>query len=483
MYLGLDIGTSSVKGLLIDESQRIVASQTAPLDVSRPEPGWSEQDPAEWWRAVTEVVDELAETAPAQLAATRSIGLSGQMHGATLLDAADQPLRPCILWNDGRASVEAAELSDASERVTGNLAMPGFTAPKLLWVQRHEPDTFALIATVLLPKDYIRLMLTGEKASDMSDSAGTLWLATADREWSDEMLRRTGLDRSHMPRLVEGTDVTGTLLPSLASRWGMARDVVVAGGGGDNAASGAGVGAVSPGSGFISLGTSGVIFITADRYRANPASAVHTFCHAIPGTWHQMGVTLSAADSLEWLARITGDSAEYLIDELGDKPAGPSTIRFLPYLSGERTPHNDVAVRGAFVGLDQRHRRRDLTQAVSEGVAFALKDCLDALTAPLAPPRQLIAVGGGSRSRYWLSVIATVLDLPIAVPADGSVGAAFGAARLGLVAAEHADPLEVCVSPDIRETIEPIAALTDAYSSAHAAYREVYPALKSAARQ
>jgi xylulokinase len=314
----------------------------------------------------------------------------------------------------------------------------------------------------------------------MSDSAGTLWLETAKRDWSDEMLALTDLSRENMPRLYEGSEATGTLRAELAARWGMAGRVVVAGGGGDNAASGCGVGAVAPGTGFISIGTSGVIFVTADRYRGNPAGAVHAFCHAVPRTWHQMGVSLSAAGSLDWLSHILGRSAGELTAELGDRPTGPSTIRFLPYLSGERTPHNDVAIRGAFAGLDQSHGRKDLTQAVLEGVAFAFRDCLDVLTMPLAEPKRLIAVGGGSRSRYWLSVIATVLGLPIAVPADGDFGAAFGAARLGLCAAESANPFAVCTPPVIRETIEPIAALAEEYSAAHAAYCDLYPAIKEA---
>ena len=480
MYLGLDIGTSSVKAVLMDGGQKIVASKTVPLEVSRPHPGWSEQDPATWWTACEAVLDGLAAEHGRELAAVRGIGLSGHMHGATLLDETDRVLRPCILWNDGRSAAEADEISGASERITGNIAMPGFTAPKLLWVKRHEPEIFARVKTVLLPKDYVRLILTGDKASDMSDSAGTLWLDTPKRDWSDEMLALTDLDRSNMPALFEGSAVTGTLSPGLASRWGMSGRVVVAGGGGDNAASACGVGAVAPGTGFISIGTSGVIFVTADRYRANPDGAVHAFCHAVPGTWHQMGVSLSAAGSLDWFARVLDTEPGELIAPLGDRPDGPSSILFLPYLSGERTPHNDVAIRGAFTGLDQAHTRRDLTQAVLEGVAFAFKDCFDVLTMPLNAPRRLIAVGGGSRSRYWLSVIATVLDLPIAVPADGDFGAAFGAARLGLVAAEDADPFAVCTPPAIRETIEPIPALVDAYATAHADYCDLYPALKEA---
>jgi xylulokinase len=480
MYLGIDIGTSSLKAVLIDDAQRIVGSRTVSLEVARPHPGWSEQDPESWWQACEAVMDGLVADHRAEIAAVRGIGLSGQMHGATLLDEADRVLRPCILWNDGRSAAEAAEISAVSERVTGNIAMPGFTAPKLMWVKRHEPEVFARVRTVLLPKDYVRLRLTGDKASDMSDSAGTLWLETAKRAWSDEMLALTDMDRAQMPRLYEGSAATGTLRSELAGRWGMSGSVVVAGGGGDNAASACGVGAVAAGTGFISIGTSGVIFVTADRYRGNPAGAVHAFCHAVPGTWHQMGVSLSSAGSLDWLANILGASAGDLVDALGDRPTGPSSIVFLPYLSGERTPHNDVAIRGAFVGLDQADGRRELTQAVLEGVAFAFKDCFDVLTMPLNEPRRLIAVGGGSRSRYWLAVIATVLGLPIAVPEDGDFGAAFGAARLGLIAAENADPFAVCAPPAIRETIEPIGELAEAYGAAHATYCDLYPAIKEA---
>lgn len=480
MYLGIDVGTSSLKAVLIDETQRIIDSRSVPLAVSRPHPGWSEQDPESWWQACQDALDGLASERSAAIAAVKGIGLSGQMHGATLLDENDKALRPCILWNDGRSAAEAASISSVSERVTGNIAMPGFTAPKLMWVKEHEPEIFAKVRTVLLPKDFVRLKLTGDKASDMSDSAGTLWLNTAERAWSDEMLSLTDMDRSQMPTLYEGSAPTGTLSAALASRWGMSGNVVVAGGGGDNAASGCGVGAVAPGTGFISIGTSGVIFVTADRYRGNPAGAVHAFCHAVPGTWHQMGVSLSSAGSLDWLAQILNASASELVEPLGDRPDGPAPTIFLPYLSGERTPHNDVSIRGSFVGLDQAHERQVLTQAVLEGVAFAFKDCFDVLTMPLNDPRRLIAVGGGTRSRYWLSVIATVLDLPIAVPEDGDFGAAFGAARLGLVAAENADPFEVCAPPAIREVIDPIPELTDAYSTAHATYCDLYPAIKEA---
>jgi len=478
MYLGLDLGTSSFKAVLMRDDQTIVASAAADLNVARPHPGWSEQQPDHWAAALNRIVDRLSAERSREMAAVRGIGLSGHMHGATLLDAADRPLRPCILWNDGRSGAEATRLDEAAQRVCGNLAMPGFTAPKLLWVRDHEPDVFAKVRTVLLPKDYVRLLLTGDKASEMSDSAGTLWLDMAARAWSDEMLALTDLTRDHMPKLFEGTEATGTLRPELARRWGMSTEVVVAGGGGDNAASACGVGAVAPGTGFVSIGTSGVIFVTADSYAPNTAGAVHTFCHAIPETWHQMGVALSAAGSLEWLSRVADRSAEELSEALPATPDGPSDLRFLPYLSGERTPHNDVAIRGAFVGLDQGHDLADLTQAVMEGVAFSFRDCMDVLTAPLAEPKRLIAVGGGSRSPFWLKTIATVLDTPIAVPVDGDFGAALGAARLGLIAADKADPFAVCTPPEIHETIDPDQHLADAYAAAYAHYRKLYPALR-----
>ena len=477
MYIGIDIGTSSVKAVLINEDQQIVASKSAELEVSRPHHGWSEQDPDSWWAACCDVFDALAMDHPSELSAVKGIGLSGQQHGATLIDASDKPLRPCILWNDGRSFKEAAEISSACERVTGNIAMPGFTAPKLMWVAEHEPDIFAKVATVLLPKDYVRLKLTGGKASDMSDSSGTGWLDTAARDWSGEMLDVTGMTRAQMPELFEGSDATGTLLSALASRWGMSERVVVAGGGGDNPASACGVGAVEPGTGFVSIGTSGVIFVSADQHRPNPEDAVHAFCHAVPNTWHQMGVALSSAGSLDWFANVLGEKPGDLVAPLGDLADGPSTVIFLPYLSGERTPHNDVGMRGAFLGLDQADDKLAMTKAVLDGVAFAFKDCFEVLTMPLKEPRHLLAVGGGSRSRYWLSVIATVLGVPVSVPEDGDFGGAFGAARLGMIAAENADPFAVCTPPAIKETVEPVAALADDYAETYATYRKLYPAI------
>ena len=482
MYLGLDLGTSGVKALLIDGDQRIVASATGHLEVSRPHPGWSEQEPAHWVRATEEAMLALKASHPKQLAAVKGIGLSGQMHGATLLGAGDEVLRPCILWNDTRSHIEAAAL-DADPRfrkISGNIVFPGFTAPKLAWVKANEPKIFAEVRKVLLPKDYLRLWLTGEHISEMSDSAGTSWLDTGARRWSGELLAATDLDDSHMPALVEGTAPGGVLRGALAARFGMSGHVVVAGGAGDNAASAIGMGTVSEGRAFVSLGTSGVLFAANASYLPNPESAVHTFCHALPATWHQMGVILSATDSLNWLSGVTGKDAQHLTEELGETPSGPGKAMFLPYLSGERTPHNDASIRGAFVGLGHESGRAAMTQAVVEGVAFALRDNLEALRAAGTELTRVTAIGGGSRSRFWLKTIANTLGLSVDIPADGDFGAAFGAARLGLIAAEKADPLAVCTPPATAETIEPDPALASIYSEAHARFRALYPAIKGA---
>ncbi|MGY5801644.1 xylulokinase [Rhizobium sp. LEGMi12c] len=480
MYLGLDLGTSGVKAMLIDGNQKIIGSANGGLDVSRPHPGWSEQDPAHWVRATEEAVAGLRAAHPKELAAVRGVGLSGQMHGATLLDADDKVLRPCILWNDTRSYHEAAAL-DADPRfraLTGNIVFPGFTAPKLAWVAKHEPEIFARVRWVLLPKDYLRLWLTGEHMSEMSDSAGTSWLDTGKRKWSSELLAATNLDEKQMPTLVEGTEVAGKLRGELASKWGIDGDVVVAGGAGDNAASACGMGTVSHGAAFVSLGTSGVLFAANGSYLPKPESAVHAFCHALPNTWHQMGVILSATDALNWHSHVTGKSAAELTTELGDTLKAPTSVTFLPYLSGERTPHNDATIRGAFIGLGHESGRAVLTQAVLEGVSFAIRDNLEALRSAGTDIARVTAIGGGSRSRYWLASIATALGVPVDLPADGDFGAAFGAARLGLIAATGADPVAVCTPPQTAGTIDPVASLTDAYADAYRRYRAVYPAIR-----
>lgn len=476
MYIGLDLGTSGLKAVLIDDAQAILAEATAPLQVARLAQGWSEQAPSSWLDAADAVMQSLA--AQVSLGAVRGIGLSGHMHGATLLDSSDAVLRPCILWNDTRSAAEAAEL-DADPRfraLTGNIVFAGFTAPKLVWVARHEPAIFARVARVLLPKDYLRLWLTGEAVAEMSDAAGTSWLDVAKRDWSDDLLAATGLTRAQMPRLVEGSDVSGQLRDALATRWGLPHGVVVAGGGGDNAASAVGVGVVKAGDAFVSLGTSGVLFAASDAYHPDAASAVHTFCHALPDTWHQMGVILAAADALNWFAKVADKPAATLTADLGALQA-PGKPLFLPYLGGERTPHNDAAIRGAFLHLDHATDSAAMARAVLEGVTHAIRDCHDALTSTGTKITRLIAVGGGSRSDYWVQAIATSLDLPIALPVAGDFGGAFGAARLGLMAATGAGA-EVATAPKIARTIDPDTKLTAAFSQAHARYRASYTALK-----
>ena len=476
MYIGIDLGTSGVKALLIAEDQSLVATANASLEVSRPAPGWSEQSPADWISATTQALKGLA--ASNDLSGVKGIGLSGQMHGATLLDASDAVLRPCILWNDTRSHAEAADLdADPQFRAeTGNIVFPGFTAPKLAWVRNNEPDVFKKVAKVLLPKDYLRLWLTGEYVSDMSDASGTAWLDPSKRNWSEALLAATDLGLDHMPRLIEGSAVSGGLRPEIASEFGLPAGTPVAGGAGDNAASAVGVGVSKPGEAFLSLGTSGVLFSSSGGYTPDPGTALHTFCHALPDTWHQMGVILSATDSLAWFAGLTGTTPAALTESLGPLQA-PGRTMFLPYLGGERTPYNDARVRGSFVGLEHATDRAAATRAVLEGVAFAFRDSLEAMRNTGSAPSQLTAVGGGSRSDYWLDVIATVLNLPIAVPKDGDFGAAFGAARLGMMAAGHAGP-ETLSPPEIQRVVDPTPALSDPFQSAYDRYRSLYVALK-----
>ncbi|MFC0244277.1 xylulokinase [Falsochrobactrum ovis] len=481
MYLGLDLGTSGVKALLIDDEQNLVGSAHGDLDVSRPHPGWSEQDPAQWIKACESAIDGLRTAHPQAFSAISGIGLSGQMHGATLLDENDQVLRPCILWNDTRSYKEAAELDadPAFRAITGNIVFPGFTAPKLVWVARNEPDIFARVRKILLPKDYLRLWLSGEYISEMSDSSGTSWLDTGARCWSAQLLEKTGLNESHMPQLVEGSAQAGMLRAELASKWGLSNRPVIAGGAGDNAASACGMGTVKPGHAFVSLGTSGVLFAANGAYQPKPESAVHAFCHALPNSWHQMGVILSAASALEWYSQIVGSTPQELGAVLGDQLQAPSSVTFLPYLSGERTPHNDAKIRGIFTGLEHETDRNSMTQAVLEGVAFAFRDNLAALQSAGTEISSVTAVGGGSRSQYWLKAIATALKVPVLLPEEGDFGAAFGAARLGLIAATSADPFAVCAPPPTAQTIEPDTSLLGAYEEAYQRYHAIYPALRN----
>ena len=419
-------------------------------------------------------------------AAVRAIGLSGQMHGAVLLDDSDAILRPAILWNDGRSHAECDELTAAAPRlqeIAGNLAMPGFTAPKLLWVRRHEPELFARVARVLLPKDWLRLQLTGEAVSEPSDAAGTLWLDVARRDWSDELLAACGLSRAQMPRLVEANQPSGVLRPELARAWGLGAEVLVACGACDNAASAIGIGATQPGDGFISLGTSGVLFVVNDRFSPNPASAVHAFCHALPQRWHQMSVMLSAASCLRWFCQFVGSDETTLLAELARNDSAvnieATAPLFLPYLAGERTPHNDPFAPGVFHGLTMQTTRAHATYAVLEGVAFGLADGLDALRAAGTQVHQLSLVGGGSRSHYWAQLIADTLHVDIALHTGSEAGGALGAARLGWLAT-GAVVERVCTRPPVAALFSPDPERHARLAPRLARFRDLYRRLRGA---
>lgn len=479
-FLGIDLGTSGLRVLLTDCDGAPIGSTERHYEANRPRSGWSEQNPAEWISSLEEAIEELRMTYP-QFRDLKGIGVSGQMHGATLLDKDGNVLRPCILWNDSRSHVQAARLdgTDQVRKLSGNIVFPGFTAPKLAWVQENEPDIFDKTAKVLLPAAYLNYYLTGDYVADMSDSAGTSWLDVGKRDWSETLLAAGGMQRDQMPRLVDGADAAGQLRADLARQWGLSGPVTVAGGAGDNAAAACGIGALNEGHGFVSLGTSGVLLSARDGYRPAPETALHTFCHAVPSRWYQMGVMLSATDSMNWLARITGIQPADLTGALGDTLQAPSRVRFLPYLCGERTPHNDTDIRGSFTGLGIRTTREDMTQAVLEGVAFGLRDSFQALTETGAQFDQLIAIGGGTASRYWVRLIATVLGVPLAIPSDGEFGAALGAARLAICATTGATPESVMTTPEIRETIAPETKHTNAFDLAYDTYRATYPAIKS----
>ena len=477
MYLGIDLGTSAVKTILVDHEQRVIASRSRSLKIASPRPGYSEQDPGQWIDATFETLDAIRSDHPRELAEVDGIGLSGQMHGATLLDANLKPLRPCILWNDGRSAAECLELErrwPALRETTGNKAMPGFTAPKLMWVAKHEPEFFAATRLVLLPKAYLRLILTGEAIEDVSDASGSLWLDVVRRDWSDEGLSATGLSRNQMPRLVEGCAPAARLRREMALRWGMTKRPMVAGGAGDNPAGAIGIGAIRPETSFVSLGTSGALLAPTRFIAANPQRAVHTFCHAVPGMWIHAGAILSAASCLAWISRLLGASEADLLEPLGLRPKAPSSVNFLPYLSGERTPHDDPAARGMLDGLSHGTDRGAIVQAVLEGVAFALADCRDALADAGIVIEEADAIGGGSRSRFWLSVLANVLNVPIHRFAEGETGAALGAARLGRLAVTGEAIEAVCTPPQRVETFAPEPSLVDAYAERLPQWRKLY---------
>ncbi|MCE0813243.1 xylulokinase [Buttiauxella sp. S04-F03] len=479
MYIGIDLGTSGVKAILLNEQGDVLASQTETLKVSRPHPLWSEQDPEHWWQATDRAMKALGEQHSLQ--GVKALGIAGQMHGATLLDKQQKVLRPAILWNDGRCSEECALLEAAvpeSREITGNLMMPGFTAPKLLWVQRHEPEIFAQIDKVLLPKDYLRLRMTGVFASDMSDAAGTMWLDVAKRDWSDKMLDACQLNRQQMPGLYEGSEITGTLKEDVAKAWNMSAVPVVAGGG-DNAAGAVGVGMMDVGQAMLSLGTSGVYFAVSDGFRSKPESAVHSFCHALPNRWHLMSVMLSAASCLDWAAKLTGLGtvpALLAAAEKADEEAGD--IWFLPYLSGERTPHNNPQAKGVFFGLTHQHGPAELARAVLEGVGYALADGMDVVHSCGVTPQSVTLIGGGARSPYWRQILADISGQTLDYRTGGDVGPALGAARLAQIAVSPEKPLQSLLPQlALEQQHKPDMARHEHYKARRKVFNQIYQQL------
>ncbi|WP_339541973.1 xylulokinase [Pseudomonas sp. JAI120] len=433
--LGIDLGTSELKAILMDATGAVLAHAGVRLSVSRRHSGWSEQAPEDWWQACLQALAQLRR----HEAFTRvaCIGLSGQMHGAVLLGADNRVLYPAILWDDSRAVAEAEQLGPGFADVTGSLPMAGLTAPKLLWLQQHEPEVFQAIDCVLSPKDYLRLRLSGERISEMSDAAGTLWLDVARREWFTPMVRATGLTPEQLPRLVEGGAASALLT---ATGLGLSADVVIAGGGGDNPVAAVGIGAINAGDGFITLGTSAAIVAITDHAAGNPASAVHSFCHALPNRWYTMGAMLAGASCLRWVTRLTGMADEQTLLEqvqaqLPIEQCVPSgTPLFLPYLAGERTPHNDPLLRGGFMNLGHDCTPAMLGYAVMEGVGFGLLDALRAVQSTGADVTAFALVGGGARSEYWAQLLANILQREIFTLQGSELSACIGAAKLGFVA-------------------------------------------------
>lgn len=483
MVLGLDVSTTATKAVILDETGAVRTSAGVEYPFETPHPRWSEQDPNVWWNAAVGAI----RTALGDLGGdeVEAVGLTGQMHGLVALDAEDRILRPAILWNDQRTEAECDEIRDAIGRdrlirVTGNDALPGFTAPKLLWVRRHEPEVWSRIEHVLLPKDLVRLRLTGDHAVDRADGAGTLLFDLVKRDWSSEVVAALGIDPSWLPPTYEGPEVTGSVSEKAAGATGLRAGTPVVAGAGDQSAAAVGVGAVEPGVVSLSLGTSGVVFSTTDGPVTDPEGRLHAFCHCVPGRWHVMGVMLSAAGSLRWFRDAFAPNLGYpeLVEEATAVPAGSDGLLFLPYLTGERTPHPDPSARGAFVGLTIHHGRPHLTRAVLEGVAFGLRDSLE-LTKDVGVrvSEPIRATGGGSKSPVWRRILADVLEAPVATTST-SEGAAQGAAMLAAVGLGWFESVEQACRDLVKlnDVIDPPPD-TSVYEDAYARYRALYPAL------
>ena len=483
--LGLDVSTTATKAVLVDGSGAVVGIGVAEYPFDVPQPLWSEQDPALWWTGTVAAIRSVLASTGIPGSAVDAIGLAGQMHGAVLLDAADRVLRPAILWNDQRTAAECDAIRAAvgPERliaITGNDALTGFTAPKLVWVRDHEPDVWRRIAHVLLPKDYVRLRLSGTHALDKADGAGTILFDLAARDWSPVVLSALGIDPDWMPPTFEGPEPTGGVTAAAAAETGLRAGTPIVAGGGDQAANAVGTGVVDPGTVALSLGTSGVIFAATDRPIFEPAGRVHAFCHAVPGRWHLMSVMLSAAGSLRWFRDTLAPDVGFgdLVGAAAEVPPGSDGLFFLPYLTGERSPHPDPLARGGFIGLTVRHDRRHLTRSVLEGVAFGLRDGLDLMIAAgMTAPAEIRASGGGTASPLWRQILADVLRAEIASVAT-TEGAAFGAAVLAAVGADWFEDVAGATSNWVTATFTAAPGPdAPAYAERHAIYRALYPAL------
>ena len=487
-FLGIDTSTTSSKALLINRHGDVVSVASSPHTLQTPKPLWSEQHPHEWWQAVGASIRSAMEKAGVGGDRIEAVGLTGQMHGLVLLDESGNVLRPAILWNDQRTQSQCDEIhrrvgKEKFIQVTGNVALTGFTAPKILWVKENEPDVFAKAKHVLLPKDYIRFKLTGEYALDKADGAGTVLFDLKARDWSDEILSALEIPRAWMPRTFEGTEFTGRITEEAAVLTGLKAGTPVVAGGGDQSAQAVGVGAVEPGVIGLTVGTSGVVFATTPSALIEPEGRLHAFCHAVPGLWHFMGVMLSAAGSLQWYRDTLAPNMSFdeLLNEAESIPAGSEGLQFLPYLSGERTPHPDPLARGAFIGLTLRHHRGHMTRAVLEGVAFGLKDSFTLIqNAGLGAITQVRASGGGTKGALWRRILASALEAEL-VTVNTAEGAAYGAALLaGVGAGAWSDVRSACrAAVKITGSTHPVAAESEAYRKSYAVYRELYPALKN----
>lgn len=481
-YLGIDVGTSAVKTVLVDENQAIVCEASSGYEVVYSHPLWAEQSPECWWQAVCETIDRIKSEVPDAFAATRAIGLSGQMHGAVFLDQNDEPLRPAILWNDGRSHEEARVLHACSPHLAqraGVMPMAGFLAPKIVWLKNNEPEIFERTHRVLLPKDYIRFRLTGGYYTDMSDAAGSWLLDEENRCWSEEILQVVEIAKAQLPALLEGNQISGAVLPDLQQKWGFDGNVAVVGGAGDCAAGAVGAGIIDEGTTLLSIGTSAVLFTPTETFRPSVPSMVHAFCHALPKRWFQMSVMLNGGSALAWAAQLFGDTPAGLARLVEECFSGPSETVFLPYLSGERSPHNDPYAKGVFFGMTPVSDKHSLAQAVMEGVAFSFADAKDSITRTGTTIDRIYMLGGGARSRIWTQIIASVLNCPISRCKDMDAGPAFGVARLARLAVTGEAPETVCTCPHVMDTIQPDPELSKAYAPRIEQFRRLYILLKN----